>query len=210
MIFIEEKKYYTCKTDRVFKDIFLDSKDNTLLKGLLESILKVKIHTITIQNNELCEGNVYLRRKHLDALLDTDQGIINIEVNAEDYVEERNFAFLSKAYANHTLRGEEYDNTIHFIQINFSYQMKDTEYYRVYHIQDDKKKKYIYNFTIYEFNMDKYVDLWYTHDKEKIEENKYLIMMNLPREELEKFSKEDKVVREYMNQLNRINEDPAF
>ena len=28
--------------------------------------------------------------------------------------------------------------------------------------------------------------------------------------ELEKFSKEDKVVREYMNKLNRINEDPAF
>ena len=34
--------------------------------------------------------------------------------------------------------------------------------------------------------------------------------MNLPKEELEKFSLEDKVVSKYMDKLNRINEDPAY
>ena len=34
--------------------------------------------------------------------------------------------------------------------------------------------------------------------------------MNLPKEELEKFSLEDKVVSKYMGKLNRINEDPVF
>ena len=34
--------------------------------------------------------------------------------------------------------------------------------------------------------------------------------MNLPKEELEKFSLEDKVVSKYMDKLNRINEDPVF
>ena len=89
------QEYLTCKIDRVFKDVFLDSKDDSLLKGLLESILKIKIHTITIQNHELWEGNKEIRRKNLDALLDTEEGIINVEINTsnEDYVRVRNFAF---------------------------------------------------------------------------------------------------------------------
>ena len=58
--------------------------------------------------------------------------------------------------------------------------------------------------------MDKYVKLWYTNKKQEIEENKYLIMMDLEKEELEKFSREEEVVKVYMNKLNRINEDPAF
>ena len=205
-------KYYTCKYDRVFKDIFLDSKDTSLLKGLLESILKIEINSITIQNSELLEGNAYLRRKTLDVLLDTNQGIINIEINSssDTYNKIRNFAFLSKVYSNQTLRGENYDSTQQFIQINLTYNLKDNCYNRTYYIQDETKKKFISNVKIVEFNMDKYVNLWYTDDKEKILANKYLIMMNLPKDELEIFSKKDKVVKEYMNKLNRINEDPAF
>ena len=36
----EEKKFYTAKFDRVFKTIFCDEDDHTLLKELLERILK--------------------------------------------------------------------------------------------------------------------------------------------------------------------------
>ncbi len=211
-MYIEEEKYYTCRYDRVFKDVFLDPKDDSLLKGLLESILKVKINHITLQNTELREGSAYLRRKNLDALLDTNEGIINIEINTstDHYINTRNYAYLSRIYVNHTLKGDNYNEKEKFIQINFSYNLNDTEYYRIYHVQDEKKKTYIHNLEIYEFNMDKYVKLWYTEDKEKIEENKYLIMMDLPKKELEKFSLKDKVVSKYMNKLNRINEDPAF
>ena len=198
--------------DRVFKDVFLDPKDKFLLKGFLESILKVKIHRIIIQNIELYEGNVHLRRKHLDSLLDTNEGVINIEVNTSTCYQTviRNFAFLAKIYANHTLRGEKYQSKSKFIQINLNYHSRDKEYCRVYHMQDDKKKKIVENFTIYQFNVDKYVNLWYTKCKEKIKENKYLIMLGMNPYELEEFSKEDKEVEIFMNKLNRINEDPAF
>jgi len=197
---IIEEKYYTCKYDRVFKDIFLDSKDPHLLKVLLESILKVEIHTITIQNNELIEENKEVKRKYLDALLDTSEGIINIEINTSisPSTRIRNFAYLSRLYANHTLKGEDYNTKQKFIQMNFTYNMKDKEYYRIYSIQDKEKKEYVENIQIYEFNMDKYVNTWYTKEKEKIKDNKYLIMMNLPKKELEELSKEDKVVKEYM------------
>ena len=122
-----------------------------------------------IQNTELTEGNASFRRKHLDALLDTNEGIINLEINTsqDKCVKVRNFAFLSRLYASHTLRGEEYDEDEKFIQINFNYGSRDKELNRIYYIQDDKKEQFVRNFKIYEFNMDKYIKLWYTHDKEK-------------------------------------------
>ena len=144
-----------------------------MLKGLLESILKVEIYKITIQRDELQEGNVYLRRKHLDALLDTNEGVINIEVNTtkDQYTKIRNFAFLSRIFASHTLRGEDYSENEKFIQINLNYQSRDKEYQRIYYVQDQEKHHFISNFKIYEFNIDKYVNLWYTNNKEKIKEN---------------------------------------
>ncbi|MBQ3306678.1 MAG: PD-(D/E)XK nuclease family transposase [Bacilli bacterium] len=207
-----QRKYYTCKYDRVFKDIFLDSNDTSLLKGLLESILKVDIRSIKIQNNELTEDNIVIRRKHLDALLETNEGIINIEINAtrDDYIKARNYAFLSRTYANHTLKGEKYNLEERYIQINLSYGLKDNNYYRIYQMQDDNQIKYLSNVKIYEFNMDKYREAWYTKDEKRIIEDKYLVMMNLPKEELEKFSIKDKEVKVYMLKLNRINEDPTL
>ena len=49
---IETKKFYTCKYDRPFKEIFLNEKNKHLLKGLLETILKVKIDDIEIRPTE--------------------------------------------------------------------------------------------------------------------------------------------------------------
>ena len=37
------KKFYSCRYDRAFKEVFLNSKNEDLLKALLEDILKVKI-----------------------------------------------------------------------------------------------------------------------------------------------------------------------
>ena len=44
----------------------------------------------------------------------------------------------------------------------------------------------------------------------EIEKNKYLIMLNLDKEDLKTLSKNDKVVSSYMDKLNNINEDPRF
>ena len=36
-------KFYTCKNDRAFKEVFLKPDNSDLLKALLEFILKIKI-----------------------------------------------------------------------------------------------------------------------------------------------------------------------
>ena len=58
--------------------------------------------------------------------------------------------------------------------------------------------------------MDYYMNFWYTKDREKIEENKLFIMMDLKLDELVKISKNDKVVSKYMEEIEKINEDPKF
>ena len=49
---IETEKIYTCKYDRVFKEIFAKEENKDILIKLLESILKVKIEKVEYLNLE--------------------------------------------------------------------------------------------------------------------------------------------------------------
>ena len=87
--------------------------------------------------------------------------------------------------------------------------VKDNEYKRIYKVRDESGIEYIKNLTIYEINMDKYKEILYNGDEEQLEENKYLIMLDMDKEELNKLKK-DKVVEEYMEKIERLNQNPMF
>ena len=55
-----------------------------------------------------------------------------------------------------------------------------------------------------------YFNLWYSKNEELIEKYKYLIMLDLKPNELNILSKKDKVINKYMEEVERINEDPEF
>ena len=57
--------------------------------------------------------------------------------------------------------------------------------------------------------MDKYKEILYNEDEEQLEKNKYLIMLDMDKEELKKLKK-DKVVEEYMEKIERLNQNPMF
>ena len=118
-------------------------------------------------------------------------------------------------------RGEDYDEKIEVIQINFTYGMMsnfqekyqylfDDKDYRIYEIKDKDGKNFVNNFKIYEFNMDYYMKFWYDKNEEMIEKYKFFIMMNLGLSDLEKISKKDKVIGKYMKEIERVNKDPKF
>ena len=153
---MKEKKFYTCKYDRPFKEIFLKEQNKDILKALLEQVLELKINKIDIKNIERNTGNIKIRRKYLDALLYTDQGKIGIEINSEnkDYVKPRNMAFLCDMYASHTLVGATYTEETKIIQINFSYGLRDNKGTRIYKIQDKENKEFVKNLFVYEINME--------------------------------------------------------
>ena len=209
---IDTEKIYTCKYDRVFKEIFAKEENKDILIKLLESILKVKIEKVEYLNLERNVDNINVARKHLDLFLKTDVGKIQVEVNAtdKDYVKPRNMAYLCDIYSHHTLKGEAYNEETMMIQINFSYGINIEEYVREYRIQDNIVNMYVKNFVIYELNMDKYIDIWYNKDEKEINKNKYLLMLNLELKDLENLSCKDRVVLKYMSELERVNQNPEF
>ena len=205
-----EEKFYTCKYDRAFKKVFLNNKNKMLLRALLESILKFEIYDIEIENNERNTGSLNVKRKYLDAILNANIVKVEIEVNStmKRYLHPRNMSYLCDVYSHDVLVWDEYNEDVMYIQINLSYGLKDDKLNRIYKMMDKDGKNYVNNFIIYELNMDRYMKFWYNGDK-KIEENKYLVMLDLQLDELENLAK-DKVVSKYMETLKKINTEYKF
>ena len=188
-----------------------DNKD--ILKALLESILKVEIEEIDYLNLEKNTSNINIKRKHFDLHLKTNIGNIQVEVNGgiKPYTRSRNTAYICDTYSHEVFVGEEYFDEKLVIQINFTYGLGEKEKdLRIYKLRDEELKEYVSNLLIYEFNMDYYMKVWYSKDKEKIEEYKYIIMQNLELADLEKLSKDDRMVKKYMEEIERVNEDPEI
>ena len=208
---IETKPFYTCKYDKAFKEIMMKEENFNILKKVLETILKVRIQEIKLQPLNLNTGNIHIKGKEVDLLVITEQGKIEVEVNTyyNDYVRVRNFSYITSIYNNQVTVGEKYNEDTNIIQINLNYGVKDTEYKRVYKVRDETGKEYIKNFCIYEINMEKLKKIWYDKNELEIEKNKYLLMLDMEISDLKKLSK-DQVVKEYMEKIEKLNEDPIF
>ena len=207
------KKFYTCKNDSAFKEIFGNIKNKKLLIWLLERILQVRIDELTYLNVERNNNDLITKRKRLDILVETNVGRINIEMNAtnKEYLHPRNFCYLSNIYNKNTSISEDYNEETLTIQINFTYGIKDdNKILRIYKVQDDEQKCYIKNFEIYEYNMDIIMNFWYSLDIEKVTEYSHLIMLDLEKNSLKELVKYDGKVDEYMEKITKLNTDANF
>ena len=207
------KKFYTCKNDSAFKEIFGNIKNKKLLIWLLERILQVSIDKLTYLNVERNNNDLVTKRKRLDILVETNVGRINIEMNAtnKEYLHPRNFCYLSNIYNKNTSISEDYNEDTLTIQINFTYGIKDdNKILRIYKVQDDEQKCYIKNFEIYEYNMDIIMNFWYSLDIEKVTEYSHLIMLDLEKNSLKELVKYDGKVDEYMEKITKLNTDANF
>ena len=130
------KKFYSCRYDRTFKEVFLNSKNEDLLKALLEDILKVKIEIKKILPTELIVGNNIIKSKRVDALILTTNKKIEIEINASinEYVYIRNTAYICNVYLTNALDGNVYVKNLLIMEINM-------EYYKEIGIVRMKKRK---------------------------------------------------------------------
>lgn len=191
----------------------MKESNKDILKVLLESILKVEIKDIKYLNLEKNVDNIKIKRKHFDLLINTNIGSIQVEVNSgiKPYTRNRNTAYICDTYSHEVLAGEEYSDDKLVVQINFTYGLGEKEKdLRIYKLRDEELKEYVSNLLIYEFNMDYYMKVWYSKDEKKIEEYKYIIMQNLNLEDLEKLSRNDRMVKKYMEEIERVNGEPEF
>ena len=205
-------KFYTCRNDRAFKEVFLNPNNSDLLKALLEFILKIKIDKLEIKKTELLSGNVNIKDKRVDAIVHTGNKKIEIEINSqyEKYLNPRNMAYICNTYQSHTLVGKEYNQQTDIIQVNLTWGLgKNNDEMKIYKIMNEKGELYVKNFIIYEINMDYYDKIWYSKNEDEIKKNQYMIMLDLDKKELKNMPK-DKIVDKYITNVTIVNDDPEF
>ena len=206
------QKFYSCRYDRTFKEVFLNPKNEDLLKALLEDILKVKIEIKKILPTELIVGNNIIKSKRVDALILAINKKIEIEINASinEYVYIRNTAYICNIYSTNALVGDSYNQDIDIIQINLTWGLDYEESKREFRIIDKNGNVYVKNLLIMEINMEYYKKIWYSKDEKKIKENELLVMLDLNEGELKKMPKSDKISEKYVESVTIVNNDPFF
>ena len=206
------KKFYSCRYDKTFKEVFLNSKNEDLLESLLEDILKVKIEIKKILPTELITGNNIIKSKRVDALILATNKKIEIEINASinEYVYVRNTAYICNIYSTNALVGDSYNQDIDIIQINLTWGLDYEESKREFRISDKNGNVYIKNLLIIEINMEYYKKIWYSKDEKKIKENELLVMLDLNEGELKKMPKSNKISEKYVESVTKVNNDPFF
>mgnify|MGYP004465419363 CR=1 FL=1 len=209
------EKFYTYKSDRAFKEVFLKKNDSEPLQALLELILEIKIDYLEIKKTELLSGNVNIKDKRLDAVVYAGNKKIDIEINSQnrDYLHTRSTAYICNMYQPHTLVGELYDEKTDIILVNLTWGLgSENDKMIKYMIMSEDGKQYVKNFQIYEINMDFFDKLWYSKKEEEIRKNIYLIMLNLDKKELEAMPKDmrDKIVDKYITNVTIVNDNPEF
>ena len=87
--------------DKFFKVLFVNNKNEMILKTFLETYFKIKIENIKILNVELPVKKIKEKVKHVDVLVEIENKIINIEVNPikNNNVIPRNMAYIFSIYA---------------------------------------------------------------------------------------------------------------
>ena len=205
-------KFYTCRNDRAFKEVFLKPDNSDLLKALLEFILKIKIDKLEIKKTELLSGNVNVKDKRVDAIVHTGNKKIEIEINSQnkDYLHARSTAYICNIYQSNASVGDTYNEDTDIIQVNLTWGLgKNNEEMKIYKIMSEKGELYVKNFIIYEINMDYYDKIWYSKNEEEIKKNQYMIMLDLDKKELKNMPK-DKIVDKYITNVTIVNDDPEF
>ena len=206
------QKFYSCRYDRTFKEVFLNPKNEDLLKVLLEDILKVEIEIKKILPTELITGNNIIKSKRVDALILAINKKIEIEINASinEYVYIRNMAYICNVYSTNALVGDSYNQDIDIIQINLTWGLDYEESKREFRISDKNGNVYVKNLLIIEINMEYYKKIWYSKDEKKIKENELLVMLDLNEGELKEMPKSDKISEKYVESVTIVNNDPFF
>ena len=74
-------KFRTCKYEKVFYYVILSNND--ILKMYVEKLIGEKVTYVNILNSKLIVSNIELKSKTIDVLLETDDSIVNIEINTK-------------------------------------------------------------------------------------------------------------------------------
>ena len=206
-------QFYTAKNDIVFKAVMV--RNERVLRRLLEVILEIDIDEIILLDKEILPSRLMGKNRIVDLLVKSYNKMINVELNASKkyYHNYRNASYLFGIYNDAIDRSEEYETLAEkeFIGINLCYEMrKKALMEEVFYLQSKDRNRFIENFKIIEFNVDKIEKNWYTLSELEKERYKYIMMLDLEEEKLSKFCRGDEVMEEFRKEVKRINKDERY
>ena len=217
---MDKKEFKTLSSDIVFKSIFF--KNNDLLEWLMNRTFKSLNINYNIKNYNICNGElvvdkVFLRSRTLDALIECDDIVYNLEVNKNFNLETiiRNYLYQCNylIYMVHT--GKKYINSIKpVVQINYNIKTnKKYQYDGEYEdIESKTLKKYYFIKKIINIDIAKYIDKWYNLNKAKdyYEKYKHFLLLGMTKEDLIELKDDDKMVNKIKNAIFNINDPSEF
>ncbi len=166
-------------SDYVFKRIFGQEENKEALKDFLESILKINIEKIEINNPELPKDFYDSKYGMLDLKVTLDnQIIVNVEMQVQNQhnIEQRSTYYMSRVYSQQIGENEPYINCKKVIVINilnFNYYKRNS-YHSIARMKFEKN------------NQEEYVDMGYENEDEYATD--YIEMHII---ELQKFKKKN-------------------
>ena len=208
----EKKNFFLAKEEDIFREIFLKKSNEDLLTAVIETSLNKNCGKIRRYNIER-EGYLdWIENIEEDMLFKTNVGVVEIEINPyKGYIAGKNFAlYTDTAYRVELEKSltDEYQ----FVQLSFTWNLDPEKYKDDVNEYAWQTKEGIYlveNACLKEFNLDKIVKYWYEKNEEKIEEYKYIIMLGLDLEELDKLYTytQDKRIKKYRKELRKANKN---
>ena len=210
--------------DYIFKRVFAFEGNESVLKDLLEAILRKNIKNVTIKNPEIIPYEREDKRGLLDIKAETDDGtVLDIEMQMEDKknIEERGTLYLANMITSQLQVGDDYTtlkksivifitnynflkrNSYHSIgKIKFNKTLKEEYVDMGYKTEDEEASKYI------EFH---YIELPKYKKKTQSEFTKldqWMCVFTNRKGEMMLAEKENKEIKKAMNTLDYISADP--
>ena len=210
--------------DYIFKRVFAFEGNESVLKDLLEAILRKDIKTVTIKNPEIIPYEREDKRGLLDIKAETDDGtILDIEMQMEDKknAEERGTLYAGNLITGQLQVGDDYKKLKKCIVIfitNYNF-LKRNSYHSVGRMkfEDTLEEEYVdMGYSEEEQIASKYIEFHYIELPKYKKKNsskftkldQWMCVLTDRKEEMMLAEKENKEIKKAMNTLDYISADP--
>ena len=210
--------------DYIFKRVFAFEGNESVLKDLLEAILRKNIKNVTIKNPEIIPYEREDKRDLLDIKAETDDGtVLDIEMQMEDKknIEERGTLYLANMITSQLQVGDDYTTLKKSIVIfitNYNF-LKRNSYHSIGKIKFDKtlKEEYVdMGYKTEDEEASKYIEFHYIElpkykkktQSEFTKLDQWMCVFTNRKGEMMLAEKENKEIKKAMNTLDYISSDP--
>ena len=198
-------KFRTCKYEKVFYYVILSNKD--ILKRYVENLIGEKVTYVNILNSKLIVSNIELKSKTVDILLETDDSIVNIEINTKfsNLEKERNLKYLFTVLSNIEKIKDSYITSKKVIQVNLNFLNKKTSG-NIIELKKNDNKIYSEKIKIINYNIEYYKELCYNQVNK--DELTYLLgILDMDSDELDNIVRERRDLKLLADMIKDINDE---